>query len=130
MEVANFDGQARGQRVRHERAVTVRRIGLEAQQADPAPTPHELLELAQLGLGTVGAEMIEEDGAHPTGAARARRGAAGRRGAQPAQMHVSNAGLGQVTSEAGLAEPGPTGAGHGPHVDQQLDSGVGQGGKE
>ena len=130
MQVADLDGQPSRQRLRHERAVTLRWIGLEAQQADPAPAPHELLELAQLRLGAVGAEVIEEDGAHPTGAARASRGPAGRGGAQPAQMHVRDAGLGQVIGQTGLAESGPTGAGHGAHIHQQLDSGGGQGGQE
>src|SRR5690242_20914868 len=63
--VYEVDRQAFGQRGAHEGAVTVLGIRLEAEQAHPSLTLHQVDQLGELGLRLVGPQMTKEDGPHP-----------------------------------------------------------------
>ena len=116
--MSHLDRHRLAQGLRHQTAMTVRRVGLEAEQADPPPAPDDVGQSLQLGAGLVSPEVLEIDRPHLLVPPRAGRRPAGSRGAQPAQVEVVDPRAAQVGGEGGLGESRTARAGDRPHVDQ------------
>lgn len=110
------------QRVRDEPPVAMRRIGLEAEDADTASRPNDVREGMQLGLCLLGGEMGEEDAAHLVVSPAARGGASIGRCSETAKMQIVDVDGAQVRRKSGLREPLAPRHRDGAHVDEQLDA--------
>lgn len=110
----------RGEGVGDERAVTVRRIGLEAQEAHAPPGADDLGQGVEGSLGRRSIEVLPEDPPHLRVPACTCGRAAGCRGAEVAKVQVVDAGALKVGGESGFREAGAARARHRPDIHQQL----------
>jgi hypothetical protein len=104
----------------HDRAVAVLRVPLETQQAD-RPTLRERDRLAQVEQGFRLIHMGKKDALEAFEVSATGRVSPALRGAEPAQMAVTDAGIGQVSGELILREAFLARDWRGAYVENQLD---------